>query len=87
MISNRTIVRLAIFAAVGGALSACGGGGSKTVTPPPQASFASMFGSGFGTDFGASSNSTPALLAGNELNPVSLSATPIPFPTGTVGTN
>ena len=82
MIDNRNALRLAALVAVAAALSACGGGGGTTVVPPVTlpAPFAYMFGNGFGADFTAAANSTPAPITGNELNAVSLTATPIPFP-------
>ncbi len=89
MMANRTVLRLAVLAAAGAALSACGGGGGTTVVPPATlpAPFAYMFGNGFGADFTASATSTPATLSGNEITAVSLTASPIPFPTGSTGTN
>jgi hypothetical protein len=88
MITKRSVLRLAIVAVAAAALSACGGGGA-TVVPPAiiPAPFAYMFGNGFGADFTAAANSTPAKIAGNELNAVSLTATPIPFPSGATGSN
>ena len=88
MITERAVLRFAVLAAGAIALSACGGGGSISVPPATlPAPFAYMFGNGFGADFTAAANSTPAPLTGSELNPVSLTASPIPFPAGTVGTN
>jgi hypothetical protein len=91
MTTNRAVPRLALLGAAAAALSACGGGGggSTTVVPPATvpAPFAYMFGNGFGADFTAAANSTPAPLSGNEINPVSLTASPIPFPAGTTGSN
>lgn len=83
MINQRNALRLSAVIAVAAALSACGGGGGGTTVVPPAtvpAPFAYMFGNGFGADFTAAANSTPAPITGNELNPVSLTATPIPFP-------
>ena len=40
-----------------------------------------------GTDFSAGSNSTPATLSGNEINAVSLTASPTAFPAGMTGSN
>ena len=88
MIANRAVLRLTVLAAAAAALSACGGGGT-TVAPPATipAPFAYMFGNGFGADFTAAANSTPAPLSGNEITAVSLAASPIPFPAGTTGSN
>lgn len=83
MIDHRTIFRLASLVAAAVALSACGGGGGGTTVVTPvttPAPFAYMFGNGFGSDFYAAANSTPALLTGKEINPVSLTASPTPFP-------
>ncbi len=81
MNAHRNALRIAALIAVAAALSACGGSGT-TVVPPATvpAPFAYMFGNGFGADFTAAANATPAPITGNELNPVSLTATPIPFP-------
>ena len=90
MTANRAILRLTVLAAAAAALSACGGGGGGTTVVPPAtlpAPFAYMFGNGFGADFTASANSTPAPLSGNEINAVSLTTEPIPFPPGTNGSN
>lgn len=87
MMMNRNVLRLGVLAAAAAALSACGGSG-VTVVPPATtpAPFAYMFGNGFGADFTAAANSTPASLSGNEVNAVSLTASPIAFPAGQ-GTN
>lgn len=82
MITRSDALRLAALSASAAALSACGGGGGVTVVPPATvpAPFAYQFGNGFGADFTASANATPAPITGNELNPVSLTASPTPFP-------
>jgi hypothetical protein len=87
MMTDRAILRLVLLGAAAVALSACGGGGSTTVAPvTTPAPFAYMFGNGFGADF-TSTSTTPAPLSGNEINAVSLTASPIPFPAGTTGSN
>ncbi len=83
MKTDRAVLRLAALAAAAVSLAACGGGGGGgTVVPPVTvpAPFAYTFGNGFGKDFTAAANSTPAPLQGNEINPVSLTAQPVPFP-------
>jgi hypothetical protein len=88
MMTERAILRLALLGAAAVVLSACGGGGTASVTPPPTPQpFAYMFGQGFGADFTAGANTTPAPLSGNELGAVSLTASPTPFPAGTTGSN
>ena len=88
MMTDRSILRLALLGAAAVVLSACGGSSPTTVTgvsvPEP---FAYQFGQGFGTDFYAGANNTPAPLSGSELSAVSLTAAPTPFPAGTVGSN
>jgi hypothetical protein len=88
MTTDRAILHLALLGAAAVALSACGGDGSSTSAPPVTlpAPFAYMFGNGFGADF-TSTSPTPVLLSGNEINAVSLTASPIPFPAGTTGSN
>jgi hypothetical protein len=88
MTTDRAILRLALLGAAAVALAACGGGGNTTGVPPATipAPFAYMFGNGFGADF-TSTSPTPATLSGNEINAVSLTASPIPFPAGTSGSN
>lgn len=89
MITERALLRFAVLAAGAIALSACGGGGTTVSTPPTTtpAPFAYMFGNGFGADFTASSNATPATISTSDVSAVSLTASPIPFPAGTVGSN
>lgn len=88
MMTNRTVLRLALLGASAVALSACGGGGGNTVVTPVTvpAPFAYMFGNGFGADF-TSTSSTPKALSSGDINAVSLTASPIPFPAGTMGSN
>ena len=87
MKNRQKVLGLTALAVAAAALSACGGGGSVSAPPPVTPSFASTFGAGFGTDFAAPGNSTPAPISGNELNPVTLTGTPTPFPAGVQGTN
>lgn len=87
MMTDRALLRFALLGAAAVALSACGGGSSTSVPPATTpAPFAYMFGNGFGADF-TSTSPTPAALTGNEINAVSLTASPIPFPAGTTGSN
>ncbi len=92
MMTYRNLLWPAALAGAAIALSACGGGGQQAVVtppppPPPPQTFADMFGSGFGADFAAAANTTPSALSGKEIIAVSLTASPVPFPDGTPGTN
>lgn len=75
------IIRLGLLGATAMGLTACGGGGSIGVTPPPSPppSLESKFGTGFATDFDAAANSQPAKPVASDIIPLSLTAQPIPL--------
>jgi len=73
------------FAVAASALAACSGGGSSMAVspppppPPPPAPQEDFFGTGFGTDFRAMANSTPAVPKPGDIIPVSYTTEPQPI--------
>ena len=82
---TRILLTTATIAALGLALSACGGGGKSmnvVVAPPPAAApFEDQFGaSGFGVGFRAGANTDPRDIAPGDILALSLTADPVTLP-------